>query len=76
MPKNLRGNLMSEETTEKPKYVGYGYHGGGRKKGSGTGRKYKTFSFSCSPEEYEQIKQRIEESGLKPSHFFVKKCLE
>lgn len=35
-----------KETSEKPKYVGYGYHGGGRKKGSGTGRKYKTFSFS------------------------------
>ena len=49
---------------------------GGRKKGSGTGRKYKTFSFSCSPEEYEAIKARIEASGLKPSHFFVKKCLE
>ena len=65
-----------EKETEKPKYVGYGYHGGGRKKGSGTGRKYRTFSFSCSPEEYEQIKARIEASGLKPSHFFVKKCLE
>ena len=24
-----------DEVTEKPKYVGYGYHGGGRKKGSG-----------------------------------------
>ena len=23
---------MGEETAEKPKYVGYGYHGGGRKK--------------------------------------------
>lgn len=41
-----------------------------------TGRKYRTFSFSCSPEEYEQIKALIEKSGLKPSHFFVKKCLE
>ena len=67
---------MGEETAEKPKYVGYGYHGGGRKKGSGSGRKYRTFSFSCSPEEYEAIKARIAESGLKPSHFFVKKCLE
>ena len=49
--------------------------GKGRPKGSGTGRKYKTFSFSCSPEEYEQIKAKIEASGLKPSHFFVKMCL-
>ena len=39
---------MGEETAEKPKYVGYGYHGGGRKKGSGTGRKYKTFSRRCA----------------------------
>ncbi len=66
---------MAEET-DKKKYSGYGYHGGGRPKGSGTGRKYKTFSFSCSPEEYGQIKALIEKSGLKPSHFFVKKCLE
>lgn len=63
-----------EETAEK-KYSGYGYHGGGRKKGSGQGRKYKTFSFSCSPDEYEQIKAKIEASGLKPSHFFVRACL-
>lgn len=64
---------MNEENekTEK-KYTGYGYHGGGRKP---TGRKYKTFSFSCSPEEYEQIKAKIQESGLKPSHYFVKACL-
>lgn len=66
--------MENEETknTEK-KYVGYGYHGGGRKP---TGRKYKTFSFSCSPKEYEEIKAKIAESGLKPSHFFVKMCLE
>lgn len=63
---------MENEKTEK-KYSGYGYHGGGRKP---TGRKYKTFSFSCSPEEYEKIKAKIAESGLKPSHFFVKMCLE
>ena len=62
---------MAEEQ-EKPKYSGYGYHGGGRKP---TGRKYKTFSFSCSPEEYERIKTKIEESGMKPSRFFVRMCL-
>ena len=49
--------------------------GAGRPVGSGTGRKYKTFSFSCSPEEYEQIKAKIEASGLTPPHFFVKMCL-
>ena len=66
---------MDETTEEKPKYVGYGNKNKRRKKGRRTDRKYKTFSFSCSPEEYEQIKAKIEESGLKPSHFFVKMCL-
>jgi hypothetical protein len=28
-----------------------------------------------APEEYEQIKAKIDASGLKPSHFFVKMCL-
>ena len=56
----------------KPKYSGYGYHGGGRKP---TGKKYKTFSFSCSPEQYEQIKTAIEKSGLKASAYFVQKIL-
>ena len=60
---------------ENPKYVGYGYHGGGRKKGSGRGRQYKTFSFSCSPEEYEKIRAAIEASGMKPSRWFVRQCL-
>lgn len=63
---------MEPEATEKPKYSGYGYHGGGRK---ATGRKYKTFSFSCSPEEYEQIKADIAASGLKASSYFVQKLL-
>ena len=71
----MKNEETNDKTSDKPKYSGYGYHGGGRKKGSGQGKKYKTFSFSCSPEEYEQIKEKIAESGLKPSHFFVKKSL-
>ncbi len=63
---------MENQEQSKPKYSGYGYHGGGRKP---TGKKYRTFSFSCSPEEYEQIKAAIEASGLKASAFFVKKIL-
>lgn len=68
----------------RPKQEGrtYSENWGGLREGSNagkgrpaTGRKYKTFSFSCSPEEYEAIRARIEESGLKPSHFFVKMCL-
>lgn len=61
-----------ESAEEKPKYSGYGYHGGGRKP---TGKKYKTISFSCSPEEYEQIRELIEKSGKRHSRFFVDLCL-
>lgn len=65
-------NTIEQENTGKQKYSGYGYHGGGRKP---TGRKYKTFSFSCTPEEYEQIKKDIEASGMKASAYFVSKLL-
>ncbi len=60
------------EKKEAPVYTGYGYHGGGRKP---TGRKYKTFSFSCSPEEYEQIRKDIADSGMKASAYFVSKLI-
>ena len=37
---------------EKPKYTGYGYHGGGRKP---TGVKRVSFCVSCQPEELERF---------------------
>lgn len=64
---------METQTTEnKPKYSGYGYHGGGRKP---TGKKYKTFSFSCTPEEYEKIKSAVSASGMKQSEYILSKLL-
>lgn len=57
---------------EKPKkYSGYGYHGGGRKKGSGEGTKRVSFSISCQPEELEKVKALAEASGKSVSRFLL-----
>ena len=58
-----------EET--KPKYSGYGYHGGGRKKGSGEGTKRVSFSVSCQPEELERLKALAKESAMPLSNLIV-----
>lgn len=58
------------ETTEK-QYSGYGYHGGGRKKGSGTGTKRVSFCVSCQPEELTEIKRLAQESGKTVSRFLL-----
>lgn len=64
------------------KYSGYGYHGGGRPKGSpnkGTelGRKtiFKSVTISGSPEEVDKIKQLAESSGKSISRFIIEKIL-
>ena len=62
---------MSEEPEEKPKYSGYGYHGGGRKKGSGNGVKRVSFSVSCQPEELEKLKELAAASGKTTSRFLL-----
>lgn len=70
--------------SEKPKkYSGYGYHGGGRPKGSpnkGTelGRKtiFKTASISGSPEEIEALKKLAEQSGKSFSRFIIETILK
>lgn len=56
------------ENTEKKKYTGYGYHGGGRKP---TGVKRVSFCVSCQPEELERVKQLAEESGKTVSRFLL-----
>lgn len=57
-----------EENEEKPKYSGYGYHGGGRKP---TGVKRVSFSVSCQPEELEKVKALAAESGKSVSRFLL-----
>ncbi len=56
---------------EEKKYSGYGYHGGGRKKGSGDGTKRVSFSVSCQPEELAAIKKLAEQSGKNVSRFLL-----
>ena len=56
---------------EEKKYSGYGYHGGGRKKGSGDGTKRVSFSVSCQPEELATIKKLAEQSGKNVSRFLL-----
>ena len=57
-----------DETTEKPKYVGYGYHGGGRK---ATGLKRVSFSVSCQPEELARLKELVAKSGKTTSRYLL-----
>lgn len=60
---------MSEEKTEnKPKYHGYGYHGGGRKK-SETGRV--RFQVSCQPSEEKIFRENAEKAGMSLSKYMV-----
>lgn len=61
---------------EEKKYSGYGYHGGGRKKGSGEGTKRVSFSVSCQPEELEKVKALAEKSGKSVSRFLLDLALK
>lgn len=56
---------------DEKKYTGYGYHGGGRKKGSGIGTKRVSFSVSCQPEELEKVKALAESAGKSVSRFLL-----
>lgn len=57
---------------EKPKYSGYGYHGGGRKP---TGVRRVSFSVSCQPEELERLKALAESRGMPLSRLVVSTLL-
>ena len=61
---------------EEKKYSGYGYHGGGRKKGSGSGTKRVSFSVSCQPEELEKVKELAEKAGKSVSRFLLDLALK
>ena len=56
----------------KPKYTGYGYHGGGRKP---TGVKRVSFSVSCQPEELAALKALAKEKGVPLSRLIVETLL-
>lgn len=53
---------------EEKKYVGYGYHGGGRKP---TGIKRASIAISGQPEELEQLKENAKAAGKTVSAFIL-----
>lgn len=53
---------------EEKKYVGYGYHGGGRKP---TGIKRASIAISGQPEELEQLKENAAVAGKSVSAFIL-----
>lgn len=59
---------MKDENENKPKYSGYGYHGGGRK---ATGVKRVFITVSCQPEERDKIIALAEKSGKTISRFLL-----
>lgn len=64
---------MENATAEKPKYSGYGYHGGGRKP---TGVRRVSFPVSCQPEELEQVKSLAAQAGKTVSRFLLDAVLQ
>ena len=52
----------------KPKYIGYGYHGGGRKP---TGVKRVSLSLSGQPEELEALRKLAKEAGKTVSGYVL-----
>lgn len=58
---------------EEKKYTGYGYHGGGRKKMSESGRKQ--MQLSLQQNEIDFIKSKAAEAGL-PVSRFVMECVK
>lgn len=58
-----------ENGTEKPKYLGYGYHGGGRKKLSESGRV--KVQIAPQKEEIELIDSEAEKAGMNRTRFVV-----
>lgn len=58
---------------EEKKYTGYGYHGGGRKKMSESGRKQ--MQLSLQQDEIDFIKSKAAEAGL-PVSRFIMECVK
>jgi len=54
--------------SKEKKYVGYGYHGGGRKP---TGIKRASIAISGQPEELEQLKENAKAAGKTVSAFIM-----
>ncbi len=58
------------EATGKPKYVGYGYHGGGRKP-TGRLKQFANTTICGTPEEIEALKELAKSSGKSVSRMVL-----
>ncbi|MBR0030664.1 MAG: hypothetical protein IJP61_00020 [Treponema sp.] len=67
---------MSGETkTEKPKYSGYGYHGGGRKP-TGRVKQFVNTTISGTPEEISALKELAKAQGKTVSRLVLDSLLQ
>ena len=73
----INPEAKKEEIIENvKKYVGYGYHGGGRpKKAESEKTIYKTISVAGSPEEIEQIREMAQAENKTVSRFIIESIL-
>ena len=73
----INPEAKKEEIIENvKKYVGYGYHGGGRpKKAESEKTIYKTISVAGSPEEIEQIREMAQVENKTVSRFIIESIL-
>ena len=67
------GGIMTESEIEK-KYIGYGYHGGGRK--AGTAEKTANLNIRCTQDELDKIKRNACDAGMTMSEYVCKRCAE
>ena len=79
---NIENTAINPETKKEEiienvkKYVGYGYHGGGRpKKAESEKTIYKTISVAGSPEEIEQIREMAQAENKTVSRFIIESIL-
>ena len=61
---------MSETDKPKPKYVGYGYHGGGRPKVENP-KVFVNTTISGSPEEIAKLKEKAKAAGKTVSRYVL-----
>lgn len=63
-----------EESEKKAKYIGYGYHGGGRKK-TGRLKIFSSITISGTPDEIEKIKELAKKNNKSVSRFLIELAL-
>ena len=72
---NWYGKKASEIVKDaKIEYVGYGYHGGGRK--AGTAEKTANLNIRCTHDELDKIKRNARDAEITMSEYICKRCAE